>query len=45
MFVATTYEGKPAILDTVAHVFYFGFRSMTAARARARALNAESTTA
>lgn len=39
-YIATTYEGKPAILDTLARVYYFGFRSMSAARARAKELNA-----
>lgn len=39
MFVATTYQGKPAVLDTVARVYYFGYRSMKAAREKAEALN------
>lgn len=37
---ATTYQGKPAILDTKTRVYYFGFKTMTAARQRAQQLNA-----
>lgn len=39
MFIVTTYEGKPAILDTVARVYYFGFKTKAAAVKRARELN------
>lgn len=38
-FRACQYQGKPAILDTVARVYYFGFRSMRAAQDRAAELN------
>lgn len=39
-FVATTYQGKPAVFDMVARVYYFGFRSQEAARKKAADLNA-----
>ena len=38
-FIATHYKGKPAILDTVARVWYLGFRTMRDARERAEQLN------
>jgi hypothetical protein len=38
-FSVTTYQGRPAIYDQVARVYYFGFKSMAAARERCRALN------
>lgn len=38
MFTATRYQGRPAIYDRLARVFYF-CRSMAAAVKRARALN------
>ena len=38
-FRATTYKGRPAVIDTVARVFYFGFRSMADARRKAAELN------
>jgi hypothetical protein len=38
-YTATTYKGKPAILDTVSRVYYFGFSSMREARTRAMELN------
>ena len=38
-FIATHYKGKPAVIDTVARVLYFGFRTMRAARERADQLN------
>ena len=37
-FIATTYKGKPAIMDTTARVFY-EFRTKTQARERASELN------
>jgi hypothetical protein len=39
MFTATRYNGRPAVYDKLARVFYFA-RSMVAAQKRARALNA-----
>lgn len=38
-FIATRYQGKPAVLDTVARVYYFGYRSMDEAARAARDLN------
>ena len=38
-FIATHYKGKPAVLDTGARVWYFGFRTMRDARERADQLN------
>ena len=38
-FVACTYRGRPAVLDTRARVYYFGFRNMAHARQRAAELN------
>jgi hypothetical protein len=38
-YLATTYKGKPAILDTHTRVYYFGFKTMTAAQSRAQQLN------
>lgn len=38
-FLATTYRGKPAVYDTTARVYYFGYGSMRAAREQADALN------
>ena len=40
MFIATTYQGKPAVLDTKSKVYYFGFRTIEAARRKADDLNA-----
>lgn len=40
VFTATHYRGKPAVYDTVARVYYYGFKTMAEARARAAALNA-----
>jgi len=39
MFIATTYKGKPAVLDKVSRVYYFGYRSMAEARRKADDLN------
>ena len=39
MFIATHYEGKPAVLDTVARVYYYGFKTMMQAIKKAEALN------
>jgi hypothetical protein len=38
VFVATEYKGKPAILDTVARVYYVA-KTMEIAQARANELN------
>lgn len=38
-FIVSVYQGGPAIFDTVARVWYFGFRTMRAARERADQLN------
>ena len=38
-YIVTTYKNKPAILDTHTRVYYFGFKTMTAARKRAQQLN------
>jgi hypothetical protein len=38
-FTWTHYKGKPAVYDLDACVYYTGFPSMQAARARAEALN------
>jgi hypothetical protein len=39
MFIATTYKGKPAVLDTKTRVYYFGYKSMKEARDKATELN------
>lgn len=39
VFTPTHYKGKPAVYDTVARVFYTGYKSMRAARERAEELN------
>lgn len=39
IFTATHYRGKPAVYDTTARVYYYGFASMAAARERAGELN------
>lgn len=39
VFVVYTFEGKPAILDTVANVWYTGFKTYQEAQERADALN------
>lgn len=38
-FCVTTYNGRPAVYDKVARVFYTGFKTYMAARKRADALN------
>lgn len=38
-FVVTEYKGKPAILDIVTKVYYFGFKTREAAQKRCDALN------
>lgn len=38
-FVAMIYQGKPAVYDKDTAVFYYGFKSLNAARAKALALN------
>lgn len=40
MFKATIYRNKPAVLDTVSRVYYFGYKNMEAAQAHAKELNA-----
>lgn len=38
-FLATTYQGKPAVYDTVARVYYYGYRTHREAREKAEQLN------
>ena len=40
MFVATHYQVKPAVFDTVAHLYYTGFKTMAAARKKVEELEA-----
>ena len=43
MFIATTYQNKPAVLDTKTNVYYFGFKTMNKAKEKALQLNKENT--
>lgn len=43
MFIATTYQNKPAVLDTKTNVYYFGFKTMYKAKEKALELNKENT--
>lgn len=38
-FTWTLYKGKPAVYDTVARVYYFGYKTMTEAMQKAQTLN------
>jgi hypothetical protein len=42
MFTATHYKGKPAVFDTVSRVYYYGYKTMQAARNHAAQLNSGS---
>ncbi len=39
IYQACRYHNKPAIFDTITHVYYFGFKTMKQARERAEQLN------
>jgi len=39
MFQACIYKGKPAVFDTIARVYYFGYRTMEDAKKKAHDLN------
>lgn len=39
MFSACNYQNKPAVFDSKARVYYFGFRTMAQARKKAQELN------
>lgn len=39
MFVTTMHNGKPAIFDTIAKVYYTGFKTYAEARQKADELN------
>ena len=39
VYEACRYQGKPAVFDRVTRVFYYGFKTMRAAKTRADSLN------